>query len=149
MTSPHIIERNRAYLNRCIRNAREDADRARDSLRSAQLARDEFELRQRPTYPTTELRLGLEAALLDVVDAHDPGSNQGRQLGGGVSVHGRWGYIWVNAQAPYGEASNGRLWNFTDGEVQEMIEHIERHGGNVTQQWQHESGHTFVVRVAK
>ena len=149
MTDLRIIERNRAYLNRCIRNAREDADKARDSLRSAQLARDEFELRQRPTYPTTELRLGLEAALLDVLDAHDPGSNQGRQLGGGVSVHGRWGYIWVNAQAPYGEAANGRLWNFTAGEVDEMISHIQQHGGKVLTHWVTEMGHSFEVEVAK
>lgn len=149
MTSQQTIDRNRAYLNRCIRNAREEADKARDSLRAAQLNRDEFELRQRPIYPTTEIRLALEAALEDIKDKRDPGTSQGRRFGSGVTAHGSWGYIWVNARAPYGEASNGRLWNLTASEVDEMIAHIQQFGGNVTKEWQTEMGHSFVVEVAK
>lgn len=149
MTSQQTIDRNRAYLNGCIRHAREEAERARASLRAAQLNRDEFELRQRPTYPTTEIRLALEAALEDVRNGHDPGTSQGRRFGSGVTAHGSWRYIWVDARAPHGEASNGRLWNFTEGEVDEMIAHIQQFGGRVLKHWKTEMGHAFQVEVAK
>lgn len=142
-------DRNRKYLERCIRNAREDFDKARDSLRSAEIARDEFELRQRPSYPTTGMRLAIERAVEEVKHGRDPGSSQSVQLGAGVSAHGAWGFIWINHGAPYGMASNGYLWTFTPAEVQRTIEHIEAFGLTVTRNWTHERGHSFQVEVAK
>lgn len=139
------IERNRRYLERCIRNAREDFSEARDSLRAAEIARDEFELRQRPTYPTTEIRLALERAVKAVKDREVPRTHMGRELGAGVYVHGEWAHIYVKHLSPYGRAANGYLWNFTEPEIQRMREHIEAFGVKLGNDYSYAEGHTFVV----
>ncbi|AWY05672.1 hypothetical protein SEA_OLINDD_102 [Microbacterium phage OlinDD] len=143
------IERNRRYLNREIQNARDTVDAARARLRDAEIALDEFELRQRPTYPTTEIRLALERAVEAVKAREVPKSHMGRQLGAGVTVHGEWAHIYVAHLAPYGRAANGYLWNFTEPEVQRMREHIEAFGVKLDTDWAYAQGHTFVIALAK
>lgn len=138
-------DRTRKYLERCICNTREDVEKARASLRAAEIARDEFELRHRPMYPTTEIRLALERAVEAVKSREVPKTHMGRELGAGVFVHGEWAHIYVKHLAPYGRASNGYLWNFTEPEIQLMREHIEAFGVKLDTDWRNDRGHTFVV----
>lgn len=140
-----MIERTRSYLERCVRYAREGVNEAQATLRAAQLNRDEFELQQRPTYPTTEIRMALERAVEAVKAGEVPKSHMGRQVDAGVSVHGEWAHIYVNHLAPYGLAANRYLWNFTEPEVQLMREHIESCGVKLDTDWSYVQGHTFVV----
>ncbi|UVG34155.1 hypothetical protein SEA_PAVLO_99 [Microbacterium phage Pavlo] len=130
-----------------IRRARAEVDAAKHNLREEQVARDEFELSQRPEFPTTGMRLTLEKAVQDVKDGHDPNSHQGRKIGDGVTSHGKWGYIWVNHGAPYGMAANGYLWRFTPGEADAMREHIKQFGATVVAEWPNENGYTFQLEV--
>lgn len=141
-------ERTRAYLERCIRNAQEDVDKARDSLRAAQLNRDEFELRERPIYPTVEMRLAIERAVKLVKEGDKPTSHLGRVLSDGVTVHGEQGFIRVDPQAPWGRAANGKLWSFTPSEVDIIRDQIKSAGLIVTKQWTGD-GVSFVVEVAR
>lgn len=143
------IERNRRYMESDIRLAQGKLDAAREELRGRQIARDEFELRNRPTYPTTEIRLALERAVKAVKAREVPKSHMGRDLGSGVSVHGEWAHIFVAHLAPYGRAANGYLWNFTEPEVQRMREHIESFGVKLDTDWTYAQGHTFVIALAK
>lgn len=143
------VERNRRYLEREMRNAREGVTAAQEKLRDAEIARDEFELRQRPTYPTTEIRLALERAVEAVKAREVPKTHMGRRLGAGVTVHGEWAHIYVKHLAPYGRAANGYLWNFTEPEIQRMREHIESFGVKLDTDWTYDQGHAFVIALAK
>lgn len=144
----HTDRTRRAIENR-IKRARASVEKAQRDLREEEIARDEFELRHRPTYPTTEMRLALERALHDVKVGHKPESHLGRAVGGGVSVHGQQGFISVNTGAPWGMSANGYLWRFTEAEVSRIEDHIKAFGMNIVDDWKHEQGHSFVVIVAK
>lgn len=143
------IEYNRRTLAHRIRLAREEVENARHALREEQLARDEFELRLRPSFPTAEMRLGIEDAVLAIKRGEEPKSSQGTKMRSGVAVHGTWGYVWVEHGAPYGQASNGYLWHFTEPEIQRMREQIESLGVKLDTDWNYAKGHTFVIALAK
>lgn len=147
--SPQAVENYRRAFKRRIDRARAAVDAAKHNLHEEESARDEFELSQRPEFPTTEMRIALEAAVLDVKDAHDPKTNQGRQLAGGVSVHGKWGYIWIDHGAPYGLAANGYLWKFTPKEIEAMRAHLKSFGATVVTDWPNEKGYTFQLEVGR
>lgn len=144
----HTDRTRRAILNR-IKRARADVERAQRNLRDEEIARDEFELRHRPTYPTMEMRLALERAVHDVKVGHKPESHLGRAVGGGVSVHGQQGFISVNHGAPYGMAANGYLWQFTNAEVERIKDHLKAFGVTIVHDWGYAQGHSFTVKVAK
>lgn len=147
--SPARVAHYRRTFEWRIRSARAAVDAAKHNLHEEESARDEFELSQRPDFPTTEMRLALESAVLDVKDAHEPKTHQGRQLGGGVTAHGKWGYIWVDHGAPYGLAANGYLWKFTPKEVDAMRAHLKQFGATVVTDWPNEKGHTFQLEVGR
>lgn len=130
-----------------LRTARAAVDAAKHNLHEEESARDEFELSQRPEFPTAEMLIALEVAVLDVKEGHEPKTSQGRQLAGGVSVHGKWGYIWVDHGAPYGLAANGYLWKFTPKEIQAMRDHLKQFGARIKYDWPHEKGYTFEIAV--
>lgn len=141
-------DRNRRYLESAIRLARRRVEEARESLRAAEVARDEFELRHRPSYPETDMRLALEVAARDVKSAFVPASHLGRRIGHGVTVNGIQGLIIVDPGAPWGAAANGKLWKFTPNEIRLIREHIEAQGLRVKDAWTHE-GVSFRVEVAR
>jgi hypothetical protein len=136
----------RANLSRTIYAARENVEHAKQALREAEIAIDDFERENRPSYPTTEMRLALEKAAEDVKDNHRPSSHLGRKISDSVSAHGDQGFIWVDAQSPYGQSANGRLWNFTAAEVDEIRAHLESLGLVITEHWTHERGHSFITK---
>lgn len=142
-------DRNRRMILARIKRAHDAVDKAQADLREEQIARDEFELRQRPTYPTTEMRLALEVAARDVRHAHKPESHLGRMLGAGVSAHGEQGFISVNHGAPWGMAANGYLWQFTNSEVERIKDHLKAFGMTIVHEWGYAQGHSFTVKVAK
>lgn len=142
-------DRTRRYLESDIRLARAKVEYARQELRSREIARDEFELRHRPTYPTTEIRLALERAVEAVKSREVPKTHMGRELGAGVFAQGEWAHIYVKHLAPHGRASNGYLWNFTEPEIQRMREHIQAFGVKLDTDYSYEQGHAFVVAVAR
>lgn len=142
-----VEARNRENLLRKIAAAKEDVGDARDRLHDAEQAYDDFEWRNRPHYPTTAQLLALEKAVEDVKDGFEPPSHLGRQISDGVSAHGKQGFIWVNAKAPYGRAANGRLWKLDSAEIQKILDHVKALGVTVTEWWPHEEGMSMKVRV--
>lgn len=139
------VERNRRYLNRLISRALADEEKAREALRNARIARDEFEMKQRPEYPTPEILAAVEVAVGMVERGQRPEKHGGDQVEPGVTVYGDAGYIDIRHLSPYGLAANGYLWNFTGPEIQRIRDHIESLGLKVQTDWPHERGHTFVV----
>lgn len=143
-----VEARNRANLLRRVDSARRLVEDAKDVLRETERAYDDFELRNRPKFPTTAQRIALEAAVEDVKDGFAPPSHLGRHVDAGVVAHGEKGFISIDADAPYGRFANGRLWDFTDEEVNEIISHVVRLGVNVKEFWMHERGLSMTVAVA-
>lgn len=142
-----MIEGNRRRLTRWGEEAREAVERARQVEREAWLALDAFEKANRPSYPTREMLDGIAAAAKKVHDGAIPDSHLGERVGESVSVDGRSGWVSVGHKAPYGRAANGYLWHFTNAEMLAIREAIESHGLEVTQQWRHEGGLSFVAIV--
>lgn len=143
-----MIESNRRRLTRQGEEAREAVERAREVEREAWRALDDFELRNRPSYPTREMLEGIAAAAQKVHDRAIPASHLGERVAESVSAHGRQGAIYVSHNAPYGRASNGHLWVFTQDEIESIKKAIESHGLVVGRWWRHEKGLTFVTEVS-
>lgn len=148
----HLPSARAAHIRRTfdwrLRTARAAVDAAQHNLHEEQVARDEFELSQRPNFPTREMLLGIEDALVDIRHRTEPETHQGRTMRGGVSVHGTWGYIWIDHGAPYGMGANGYLWKFTPKEVDAMRDHLQKFGATIKTEWAYEKGYTFELEVA-
>ena len=142
------IERTRRYMKSDINLAQARVDRAGRDLRELQVALDNFERRHRPAFPTTEQRLSLEQAVEYVKAKHKPKSHLGESIKGILDVHGEQGFISLNSAAPHARASNGRLWNFTEAEIQRVRDHLKAFGATIVTDWSHEKGHAFQLEVS-
>lgn len=58
---------------------------------------------------------------------------------------GKRNWISVRDGAPFKFRGGGKLWSFTDDEVQVMLHEMDAAGFTVTDHWPHDVGHSFVI----
>lgn len=119
---------------------------ARDLRREADQVRLEHE---RPSsFPTSSQRIGIDAAIDRWRDGYKPESRHGDPMGPpshpyAVTLGEVRGAGWLSIRhgSPIAAAGGGgRLWRFTDADVQEILDVIAAHGVAILDHWTHDQG---------
>lgn len=140
------VQRQRQFFKANLRRARQRVEEAREELRQTQVAFDEFELRNRPTFPTQAMLKGIEHAATSIRVGEKPTSHPGDKFDGGVSVIGNRRFIILDAQAPHSALGTRKLWNFQPAELEAIRAKLGQEGFLVESEWDHSGGHTFTVK---
>lgn len=107
---------------------------------------DAIAIAARPTYPTGEQIAGIEEAARRIRAGETPESHHGVGVGpvGSpyiVTVHGVSGWLRVKVGAPYRLTRQGeRLWDFTDEEVEAILDVVRAQGLTVDHHWRADNG---------
>lgn len=111
-------------------------------------------LEQRPAYPTREHLAGVRRIAEYVREGVEYGDHHGyprpedEALPDGVRFSSAYRRVNLFARAPYAPTSGRRLWEFTDTEVAAIREALSEAGLGFINEWRHEDGIAFTVRLA-
>lgn len=131
-----------------------DAEERGDRLkaRAIELRRqaDELVRQERPILPTLDQLEGIVAAVERITSGETPASHLGDPCAPGEIPYAvAWArdFLIVRDLAPWSSVrGSGKLWRFTDPEVDSILGAVRQAGGAVVEWWLHESG--ISVRIA-
>ena len=129
------LERTQRQLNRMI----DEKVRALIDTHTAEM------IAQQPQYPTDEQRDLIAQIAKKVHDEDDPEPIATRA----IAFDPRRGLINLYAQAPYFPTGTALLWELSDQDIRRVRALLREHSLRVTDEWDHDDGHAFVVRSRK
>ncbi len=109
---------------------------------------DAMRVEARPVFPTADQLKGIDVALDRIERGVKPKSHHGEHTSYPVTVDGARGWLSVNDLAPYSMNRGGKLWGFTDDEVEVFLTIFRDLGWVVEKSWRHVSGLSIVIRPA-